>query len=56
VGGENLTNFTQDKPILAYQDPYGEHFDASMVWGPILGRRFYFGLRYTLEKQEERLH
>ncbi|MBS4014686.1 MAG: TonB-dependent receptor [Bacteroidetes bacterium] len=49
VGGENLTNFKQDRPIIAYDEPFGEYFDASMVWGPIIGRTFYFGLRYTLE-------
>ncbi len=49
VGGENLTDFVQSKPIIAYDEPFGEYFDASMVWGPVIGRTFYFGLRYTLE-------
>ena len=28
----------------------GEVFDASNVWGPLMGRKFYLGLRYTLWK------
>ncbi|MFW5725222.1 MAG: TonB-dependent receptor [Bacteroidota bacterium] len=48
VGGENLTNFKQHNPIIAWDNPYGEHFDASMIWGPIMGRMFYLGLRYTI--------
>jgi len=49
AGGENLTDFRQEDPILAPDDPFGPNFDASMVWGPLLGRRFYAGIRYTLK-------
>lgn len=49
LGGENLTDFRQLDPILAPDDPFGPNFDASMVWGPLLGRRFYAGIRYTLK-------
>ncbi len=49
AGGENLTDFRQENPILAPDDPFGPNFDASMVWGPLLGRRFYAGIRYTLK-------
>jgi len=49
LGGENLTNFKQHNPIIAYDNPYGEHFDASMIWGPIMGRMFYMGLRYSIQ-------
>ncbi|MFC2112234.1 TonB-dependent receptor domain-containing protein [Bacteroidota bacterium] len=49
AGGENLTDFRQENPILAPEDPFGQNFDASMVWGPLLGRRFYAGIRYTLK-------
>jgi hypothetical protein len=48
-GGENLTDFRQENPILAADDPFGPNFDASIVWGPLLGRRFYAGIRYTLK-------
>jgi outer membrane receptor for ferrienterochelin and colicins len=49
VGGENLTNFKQHNPIIASNDPFGDLFDASMIWGPIMGRMFYMGLRYSIE-------
>ena len=49
AGGENLTDFRQENPIIAPDDPFGANFDASMVWGPLLGRRFYAGIRYTLK-------
>ena len=48
AGGENLTDFRQENPIIASDDPFGEYFDASVVWGPLLGRRFYAGLRITI--------
>ena len=47
-GGENLTNFMQKHPIIASDDPFGNYFDTSFVWGPILGRKFYLGIRYTI--------
>jgi len=49
IGCENLTNFTQDDPIIAANDPFGNNFDASMVWGPIVGRKLYIGLRFALK-------
>lgn len=49
IGGENLLNFTQHHPVLAAENPFGEYFDASLVWGPIMGRKFYAGLRFTLD-------
>lgn len=48
LGSENLTGFKQDQPIIAAGDPFGEHFDASMIWGPISGRMIYGGFRVKL--------
>ncbi len=50
VGGENLGNFTQDNPIIAGDDPFGQYFDGSMVWGPLMGRRFYAGIRVFINR------
>jgi hypothetical protein len=47
LGGENLTGFTQENPIIDVQDPFGPGFDAGNVWGPIFGRMVYLGVRYT---------
>ncbi|WP_320018580.1 TonB-dependent receptor [Labilibaculum manganireducens] len=49
VGSENLGNYTQKHPVIAADDPFGEYFDASMIWGPIQERKFYLGLRLTIE-------
>ncbi len=48
IGGENLTGFTQNNPIIASDDPFGKYFDSSMIWGPIVGRKFYAGLRFSI--------
>ncbi len=48
VGVENLTNYRQQNPIVAADDPFGAYFDASMVWAPIFGRMFYLGVRYNV--------
>lgn len=49
VGGENLNGFTQKNPIISAFDPYGAGFDAAMIWGPIMSRIFYTGIRYTFK-------
>jgi len=49
VGGENLTNYFQKKAILGVDQPFGNSFDASMVWGPVSGRMFYGGVRLKLK-------
>ncbi|MFC3196775.1 TonB-dependent receptor domain-containing protein [Parapedobacter deserti] len=48
LGGENLTNFFQQNPILAADRPFSEFFDTSMLWGPISGRVFYAGVRLSI--------
>ncbi|MFH0894705.1 MAG: TonB-dependent receptor [Bacteroidota bacterium] len=53
VGGENLNNYIQKNPVMAAEAPFGKHFDASMVWGPVTGRMFYAGLRLTLNPKEK---
>lgn len=49
VGAENLTNYKQHHPIIAAEDPFGEYFDSSIIWGPIDGIMIYTGLRLTLK-------
>jgi len=48
AGGENLTNFKQKSPVLGADDPWGTGFDATQVWGPIMGRMFFAGIRINL--------
>jgi len=49
VGCENLTNYKQNNPILASDDPFGKYFDTSIIYAPILGRQFNFGFRYKIQ-------
>ncbi len=48
-GAENLTNYKQEDPILAADDPFGEYFDSSMVWGPVIGRSINAGVRFIID-------
>ena len=48
IGGENLTGFRQKSVILGV--PESPSFDASAVWGPLMGLRLDAGLRITVWK------
>ncbi len=48
VGCENIANYMQDNPIISAANPASEDFNASVVWGPLMGRKIYLGLRWTL--------
>lgn len=52
LGCENIFNFRQDRPILAWQDPFGAYFDTSSVWGPTRGREFYLGIRFKVKNDK----
>jgi len=49
IGGENLGDFRQLDPIVATTNPFGRNFDASLVWGPIVGRMIYTGFRFKIK-------
>lgn len=51
VGSENMTNFMQDNPIIDVQNPLSGNFDASMVWGPVHGVKFYVGFRWAINRE-----
>lgn len=46
MGGENLTNFKQEKAVLGADDPFGTNFDTTIVFAPIVGRMLYMGFRF----------
>lgn len=48
LGSENLLNYKQENPIIAADQPFSEFFDASLIWGPVMGRNIYLGLRYRI--------
>ena len=49
IGGENLTGYRQHSPIIDSANPWGDNFDATMIYAPIHGAMIYAGLRYTLK-------
>ena len=51
VGAENLTNYTQKYPIIGSDNPFQPSFDASCVWGPLMGIKAHVGFRFTLWKK-----
>lgn len=63
LGAENITNFTQDNPIVGerreakgehrFVDPSSANYDASMIWAPIHGWKMYLGFRWALERDED---
>lgn len=64
LGAENMTNFTQDSPIVGdrleakgekhggFVNPHSATYDASMIWAPIHGWKLYLGFRWALEREE----
>lgn len=47
VGGENLTNYMQKNAIVDVTNPFGNYFDAGMIYAPIMGANVYVGLDFT---------
>lgn len=48
IGCENIGNYMQKNPIIAASTPYSSEFNSSLVWGPLMGRKFYIGVRFNL--------
>lgn len=49
TGAENIFDFRQNKPIIGWQDPFGQHFDTQFAWGPTRGREWYAGVRFIIK-------
>ena len=49
AGGENLLNVKQKDPIVQAENPFGEYFDATMVYKPVTGIMGYVGVRVILK-------
>jgi len=47
IGGENLANFMQHRPVIDAANPFGPDFDASVIYAPIDGRIIYAGIRMS---------
>ncbi len=53
IGGENLTNYTQKQPIIAWQDTASPYFNAAQIYAPTMGARIYLGLRWWIDADEK---
>ena len=57
VGAENLTNFRQKQVLIGQVgedglvNPRMASFDASCIWGPLMGIKAHVGFRFTLWKK-----
>jgi len=52
IGGENLTNYKQKNAIIDAENPFGSSFDATQIWGPVMGINVYAGLRYSIKRKK----
>lgn len=50
VGVKNLTNYTQDSPLVDPANPFGDNFDTAYAYGPLQTRRFVFGMRFDVAR------
>tara|TARA_Y100000385_G_scaffold291915_1_gene373962 strand:- start:13638 stop:15908 length:2271 start_codon:yes stop_codon:yes gene_type:complete len=48
IGVENALNYMQPNPIRGIQNPFSSDFDAAMIWGPVMGRIWYSGIKLRL--------
>lgn len=49
IGGENIGNYRQEDAVLGDHNPFGMHFDTSIVYAPIFGQMYYAGLRFKIK-------
>lgn len=49
LGAENLLNYVQPNQIIDGGNPFGPYFDASLIWGPVMGRVMYAGFRMSIK-------
>lgn len=49
VGAENMLNYKQSNPIVDARNPFGDNFDATVVYAPITGIMGYLGVRCILK-------
>ena len=49
IGVENALNVMQPDPIRGVENPFGDDFDAGMIWGPTMGRLVFSGIRLNIK-------
>lgn len=48
AGCENITDYRQSNPVIEASNPFSTAFNSMNVWGPLMGRKFYVGVRFNL--------
>ena len=48
LGCENIAGYTQKEPIISGENPYSAAFNSTCIWGPLMGRKVYMGIRFNL--------
>ena len=48
IGVENALNYMQPNPIRGVENPFSDNFDAGMIWGPVMGRKWFTGIRLNM--------
>jgi outer membrane receptor for ferrienterochelin and colicin len=48
AGIENIFDYKQNNPIVSANNPFGQYFDTSFIWGPVKGREIYAGFRFKI--------
>lgn len=48
AGVENMFDYKQANPIVSANNPFGQYFDTSFIWGPVKGREIYAGFRFKI--------
>jgi len=51
-GVENLSDYRQMNAVIGGDQPFGEYFDSSLIWGPLHGRKIFLGFRFKIAKEE----
>jgi outer membrane receptor for ferrienterochelin and colicins len=53
AGVKNIFNYTQPSPLIDPEHPFGKNFDTAFAYGPLQVRRFFFGLRWSLDRSKK---
>ena len=49
IGVENALNYMQPNPIRGVENPFSDNFDAGMIWGPVMGTKWFTGIRLNMK-------
>jgi outer membrane cobalamin receptor len=49
IGGENLLSTMQRNPIINPENPFSNQFDATRIYGPVMGAKGYIGFRMKIQ-------